>query len=209
MLFGIARDLLPRMMLPVGDFSKPQIRAMAEDLSLQVAGKPDSQEICFVASGRHAEFVGRRLSERSAETTDRSGQIVTIGGEVVGQHPGIEHFTVGQRKGLRVAMGEPYYVVAIDAPLRRVTIGPRSALACTALTATGANWLVEPPADTFDCEVQIRYRAAAVPATVQLDGDHAFRVRFAARCEGVAPGQAAVCYRGRRVLGGGWIAATA
>ena len=111
MLFGIERRLLARMMLPVGGYRKPQIRELAAKVGLRVADKRDSQEICFVTSGKHDEFVRqRRRRHRSL-----SGEIVTTEGRVVGTHPGIERFTIGQRKGLGVAMGEPYFVVRIDA----------------------------------------------------------------------------------------------
>src|SRR5690606_732478 len=124
-LFGVRRELLPRMMLPVGEYSKPQIREMARRLGLRVAEKKDSQEICFVTSGDYAEFVRRR------STSDRSGEIVTTDGQVVGQHAGIENFTVGQRKGLGVAFGEPRFVVRLEPETRRVVIGRREELACT------------------------------------------------------------------------------
>ncbi len=200
-LFGIPRALLSRMLLPVGRFAKTDIRARAEKLGLAVADKPDSQEICFVAPGEHAALVGRRLQQQGVG--DRSGDIVTVDGRRVGRHPGVEHFTIGQRKGLQVALGTPHYVVRLDADRRKVVIGPRSALACHRLTADRANWLVPPPA-RLECSVQIRYRSEPVPATVTVDEDR-FVVEFQKACYGVAPGQAAVCYDGPRLLGGGWI----
>ncbi len=207
-LFGIPRASLSRMLLPVGRFSKSEIRDLAEQLGLGVADKPDSQEICFVSPGQHAHFVGRRLAERQWGEEERGGEIVTIEGECVGRHAGVEHFTVGQRKGLRVAMGEPYYVVKIDAARREVVIGPRESLARTCLTARDANWLIPPQSDRFECAVQIRYRAAAIPAVVSLAANDTFHVEFREPCYGVAPGQAAVCFDGENVLGGGWIEST-
>src|SRR5688500_9822548 len=114
-LFGIERRLLARMLLPVGAFTKPQIRALARKIGLRVAEKKDSQEICFVTSGKHDEFVRQRR-----RGVDMSGEIVTTDGRVVGTHPGIERFTIGQRKGLGVAMGEPYFVVRIEPKSRQV-----------------------------------------------------------------------------------------
>ncbi len=200
-LFGIQRARLPRMLLPVGDYDKPVIRKMAAALGLRVAEKRDSQEICFVISGKHGEFIrGRRDAE-----CDLSGEIVTTDGRVVGRHPGIEAFTIGQRKGLGVAMGEPYFVVRIEPATRRVVIGRRAELARTELTADRTNWLVDPPTGPFRCRAKIRYNAAAIAAAAEVLPDGRLQVVFDQPCYGVAPGQAVVCYDGSRVLGGGWI----
>ncbi len=198
-LFGIPRDRLPNVLFPVGEYRKEQVRAFAAELGLRVADKPDSQEICFVPPGEHAEFVRRRTGR------DTAGDIVTTDGTVVGRHDGIERFTIGQRKGLRVALGEPYYVVRIEPRSRRVVLGRMEELACSELTASGANWLVDPPSASRRCTVKIRYRSAAEPATVHVLDPARFQVQFDEPRHGVAPGQAAVCYDGDRVLGGGWI----
>ncbi len=200
-LFGIDADLLARMMLPVGEFNKLTIRQSAANLGLAVADKKDSQEICFVTSGKHDEFVRQR---RGGD--DRSGEIVTTSGKVVGQHHGIERFTIGQRKGLGVALGEARFVVRIEPETRRVVIGSKEELACPQLTAAGVNWLVDPPSAPLRCRVQIRYNSGATPATVERLPNDRMRVTFDQPCYGVAPGQAAVCYDRDRVLGGGWIA---
>lgn len=200
-LFGVARHFLPRMMLPIGAYRKPQIRRLARELGLRVADKPDSQEICFVTSGDHAEFV----RHRRGDAIDTSGEIVLADGAVVGRHDGIEAFTIGQRKGLGVALGEPYYVTRIEAETRRVVIGRRDELARGELVADRANWLVDPPAAPFRALVQIRYNSTAEPAQVEPLGADRFRVQFDEPRYGVAPGQAAVCYDDLRVLGGGWI----
>lgn len=199
-LFGIAADLLPRMMLPVGDYEKRQIRRIATGLGLRVAEKKDSQEICFVTSGRHDEFVRSRRSG-----VDTSGEIVTTAGEVVGRHPGIERFTIGQRKGLGVALGEPRFVVRIDARTKQVVIGEKQDLARRELTAAGANWLSVPLPGPRRCLAQIRYNSPAKAATVEPLSDSRIRVTFEEPRHGIAPGQAVVCYAGDRVLGGGWI----
>ena len=199
-LFGIDREVLPRVLFPVGEHRKPEIRDIARQLGLRVAEKKDSQEICFVPDGDYARFVRTRRGEG-----DLSGEIVTTTGEVVGRHEGIEQFTVGQRKGLGVAFGEPRYVVRLDAETRRVIIGQREELLCEELTARDANWLVDPPQRPLECDVKIRYRSAAVSATVSpLEGGR-LHVRLHEPRSGVAPGQAVVCYSGDRVLGGGWI----
>lgn len=205
-LFGIKEKFLNRMLLPVGGFEKPVIREIAGRLGLNVAEKKDSQEICFVTSGKHDEFV---RSRRGDEINDGggvlAGNIVTTDGTVVGTHPGIERFTIGQRKGLGVAMGEPYFVVRIEPGTKRVVIGKIEELGRSDLTASKTNWLVEPPKGTFSCAAQIRYNSSAEPARATvLEGDR-LSVTFDEPQNGVAPGQAVVCYDGEQVLGGGWI----
>jgi tRNA-specific 2-thiouridylase len=171
-------------------------------LNLRVADKRDSQEICFVTSGDHADFVRGR---RSSENLDTSGDIALADGTIVGEHNGIEGFTIGQCKGLRVAMGDPYYVTHIDAATHRVVIGRREELARQQLSADRANWLIDPPTSPFRAQVQIRYNSAAAPALVEPLGKERFSVHFDEPRYGIAPGQAAVCYDGDQVLGGGWI----
>lgn len=197
-LFGIQREYLSRMMLPVGGFRKPQIRKIAAKLGMRVAEKKDSQEICFVTSGHHGDFVQRL---RPAET---KGDIVTTKGKVVGRHEGIERYTIGQRRRLGVAMGDPYYVVRIEPDTHRVVIGPHEELGVSELTAVDCNWLVDPPADTFRCEASIRYNSRVAPANARWS-DSRLEVNFDTPRHGVAPGQAVVIYDGDRVLGGGWI----
>ncbi|HRX83214.1 MAG TPA: tRNA 2-thiouridine(34) synthase MnmA, partial [Pirellulaceae bacterium] len=199
-LFGIERRYLSRMLLPVGGYEKSKIREIAGGLGLNVAEKKDSQEICFVTSGKHDEFVRARR-----KGIDTAGEIVTTNGQVVGEHPGIERFTVGQRKGLGVAMGEPYFVTRIDPKLNQVVIGQRDALARDELTAADTNWLVDPPAGRFRCFAQIRYNASAMPATAEVLPDRRLHIKFDEAPFGIAPGQAVVCYEDERVLGGGWI----
>ena len=198
-LFGIDRSLLPRMMLPVGDYEKPRIRELAARIGLRVADKRDSQEICFVTSGKHDEFV------RARRAADLSGDIVTTDGRVVGRHPGIERFTIGQRKGLGVAMGEPFFVVRIEPETRRVVIGRQDELARGELTANRTNWLVDEPRGPFRCRAKIRYNSPPQPATAETLPDRRLRVTFDEPRFGIAPGQAVVCYDDDRVLGGGWI----
>ena len=205
-LFGIKRKYLQRMLLPVGTYEKPFIRQIAGQLGLNVAEKKDSQEICFVTSGKHDQFVRQRRGDVIGEEGgELAGEIVTTTGEVVGHHPGIERFTIGQRKGLAVAMGEPYFVVRIDPATRRVVIGRLEELGRTALTASETNWLVDPPSGTFSCQAQIRYNSPAQPALATVLPNGRLQVEFEQPQNGVAPGQAVVCYDRDRVLGGGWI----
>jgi tRNA-specific 2-thiouridylase len=200
-LFGVQRRSLDRLCLPVGEHRKEAIRRMAADVGLRVAEKPDSQEICFVPDQDHARFV-----RQSRPGTDTSGEIVTTEGVVVGRHSGLEQFTVGQRKGLKVAFGERRYVVRLEPEPRRVVIGSLDDLARRELVAAEANWLVDPPERAFACHVKIRYRSPALAATVEPLAGNRFRILFNEPCRGIAPGQAAVCYADDRVLGGGWIA---
>ena len=201
-LFGIKRHYLERMLLPVGHYQKPIIREIAGQLGLN-AEKKDSQEICFVTSGKHDEFVRNRRSGES--DVDTSGEIVTTEGDVVGEHPGIEGFTIGQRKGLGVAMGEPYFVVRIERESRRVVIGRKDKLGRRELSASETNWLTDPPSDEFHGEAQIRYNSNSHPAQVTVRPDSKLHITFDEPQNGVAPGQAVVVYDGDRVLGGGWI----
>jgi tRNA-uridine 2-sulfurtransferase len=203
-LFGIRRELLPRMMLPVGGFEKPAIRAMATDLGLRVADKKDSQEICFVTQNRYDEFVRRH------DDSDRGGELVTSDGAVVGQHHGIESFTVGQRKGLGVALGDRKFVVRIEPESRRVVIGDREELYLRELTARDVNWLDRyiKIGESRQCYAQIRYNAAAQPATMTVLPERRVEITFDEPQFAVTPGQAVVCYDAidnQRVLGGGWI----
>lgn len=199
-LTGISKDLLPRMLLPVGGFRKTEIRKIASDLGLRVADKRDSQEICFVTTGQHAQFV------RDRSGADTSGNIVTVDGKVVGHHPGIEGFTIGQRKGIGVAMGSPYFVTAIHPENNTVVIGPHEALQRHWLVADQANWLVDFPVDVpQQVEVQIRYNSSPESATVVRSRTDGFRVEFAKPVFGVSPGQLAAIFQGTRALGCGWI----
>ena len=201
-LFGINRNYLSRVLLPIGDYRKAEIRKLADEFGMRVAAKRDSQEICFVAPGEHADFVARRRGDLQTE-----GDFISTSGEVLGRHAGIERFTVGQRKGLGIALGEPHYVVRIDATTRQVVLGKRDELACDELTADRVNWLVEPPATSFQCDAQIRYNSPASACRAEWDGQQ-LRVAFAEPRHGVAPGQAVVLYRDDVVLGGGWIRGT-
>jgi tRNA-specific 2-thiouridylase len=199
-LTGIKRHLLPRMLLPVGGFHKSQIRERAVEMGLKVADKKDSQEICFVTSGKHAEFV------RNKSSLDTSGEIVTSDGKVVGHHPGIEGFTIGQRKGLGVAMGSPYYVTAVDRMTRRVVIGPHEELACRRLKGIKGNWLGDfPVGEPTRSQVQFRYNSAPNEAWVTRDQQGGFEVDFLEDVFGVSPGQLAAVFLGSRAMGCGWI----
>lgn len=203
-LFGIEQKYLSRMLLPVGGFPKTEIRDIARGISLRVADKKDSQEICFVTSGHHGDFVRQRRGE-----IDLSGEIITTDGTVVGRHRGIENYTIGQRKGLGVALGTPHYVVKINRDSRQVVLGSHDELGKTSLQADRTNWLITPePEKPFRCQAQIRYNSAPQDATAsisEMDGEQILQVTFDQSVHGIAPGQAVVCYDGDMVIGGGWI----
>lgn len=208
-LFGIERSRLARIQFPLGDFSKDQIRQMACDWGLKVAQKKDSQDICFIPDGDHAAFLKPYKKDAAGNPLDTSGRFVTVEGKVVGEHAGIERFTVGQRKGLGVAMNERYFVTQIDPGSFDVTLGTHDQLGKRRFQAKNANWLTDVP-EEFDCQVKIRYKTAPVEATIRRlpeeeYGTDQFLVEAKENIYGVSPGQGAVCYDGLRVLGGGWI----
>jgi len=196
-LYGTTSAQLDFLRFPLGDLPKPEVRRIAADLGLEVAAKPDSQDICFVPDGDYAGLV-----KRIRPDTEAAGEIVDQAGRVLGTHPGVIHFTVGQRRGIEIGgQKEPLYVVRIEPAARRLVVGPRRALAVDALRTSDWNWLGEGQRD-----VAVKVRSLAPPIPAILDGDW---IRFRQAEYGVAPGQAAVAYDGTRLLGGGWIAETA
>jgi len=195
-LYGTTRDQLDFLRFPLGDLPKPEVRRIAAEVGLEVAAKPDSQDICFVPDGDYAGLVKRIRPE-----TEAPGEIVHVDGRVLGQHRGVVHFTVGQRRGIEVGgQSEPLYVVRIDPDQRRLVVGPRQALAVEAIRVADWNWIGEDQR-----EVTVKVRSLARPVAATVEGGW---VRFAQPEFGVAPGQAAVVYEGSRLLGGGWIAET-
>lgn len=199
-LFGIHRDLLDRVIFPVGDYEKTVIREKSLQAGLRVFDKPDSQEICFIPDNDYAGFL-----ERYRGRHDTAGEIVDTAGNVVGLHEGYERFTIGQRRGIGVAFGEPRYVVEIAADRRQVVVGTREELGRGTLSADRLNWLVADVPEQFRCLAQIRYRHKAAPAEVSITDDDRVEVVFDEPQFAIAPGQAVVFYEGDRVLGGGWI----
>lgn len=199
-LFGIRRELLPHILLPIGTYQKPDIRELARDAGLRVADKKDSYEICFVPDQDYAGFLKRY---RGYEGT--SGDFVDLAGTVLGHHEGYEHFTVGQRKGLGVAFGEPRFVVRIDPESRQVVLGQREDLASSRITVHDVNWLADRPSDLFHCEVKVRYRQQSERCRVEVHSETSATITPDSPINGVAPGQAAVFYDTDRVIGGGWI----
>ena len=196
-LYGTTREQLDFLRFPLGGMPKDEVRRIAAEVGLEVAAKPDSQDICFVPDGDYAGLVKRIRPE-----TEAPGEIVDLEGRVLGQHRGVVHFTVGQRRGIEIGgQAEPLYVVRIEPETARLVVGPRRALAVEAMRVSYWNWIGEKQSEV---SVKVRSLAPAVSATID-DG----WIRFARAEYGVAPGQAAVAYDGTRLLGGGWIAETA
>ena len=206
MLHMLGQRQLSRSLFPVGGLSKAETRALAERFGLPVASKPDSQELCFAPSGDAGGFVRSQASS----LVHPGGEVVDPQGRVLGEHDGTFAFTVGQRRGLGVAVGAPAYVLEVDASANRVVVGPRELLSRGGLRADRASWVAgEPPCDgPFEAQVRVRYRDGGVPAVVEPHGLDAFMVTFRSPQRSVAPGQSAVIDRGDEVLGGGRIVST-
>ncbi len=203
-LFSLTQAQLAQAIFPVGHMDKPSVRAYASMRQLPVASKPDSQEICFVPDGDQAAFVSRAAGERAPS----GGRIVDVAGQTLGAHEGVHHFTVGQRKGLRLAVGVPLYVVAIDADAGEVVVGPRAALEARGCMVREVNWIAgRVPEGPMRVQAQIRHRHPAAPATVLAVTDDVAEIEFDEAQYAITPGQAAVFYDGDEILGGGWIEA--
>jgi tRNA-uridine 2-sulfurtransferase len=215
-LFSTTRAQLQLLRFPLGDMAKAEVRQLAHRYGLIVADKADSQDICFVPSGRYSEFIERMWPESAVP-----GKIVHIDGRVLGEHAGVIHYTIGQRRGLGLstfgaAAGEPLYVVKLDATKAEVVVGPRSALATRRAKLRDLNWigggaLEDLAGDGRDLFVRVRSTRAPVPGFLHIDGEDVY-VDFATDEDGVAPGQACVFYASdlvdARVLGGGFVQST-
>jgi len=204
-LFELTQEQLGGALFPLGELTKPEVRAIAARAGLPVASKRESYEICFVPQkDGYASIVER---EAAIDAGSQSGEIIDVAGNVVGRHDGFYHFTIGQRRGLQIGGGpDRTYVVDVDPLTRRVTIGGAAALERSELIAERVHWISgEPPAGPIEIEARVRSRAADVAARVTPIGDGRARVEFAQKLRAVAPGQAVVFYDGDVCLGGGWI----
>jgi tRNA-specific 2-thiouridylase len=200
-LFDLTQEQLRQTLLPLGHYRKDEVRAQAARLRLNVAQKPESQEICFIPDGDYRAFLRTRLASDEA----LPGPMQTTAGEIVGEHQGLPFYTVGQRRRLGIAAGEPFYVTEVQTEHNTLVVGSRQEAMGEACTVERLNWLCSPPARALSTTVQIRYRHQPVLATVEpIDADRA-RVVFREPQFAVTPGQAAVFYDGDTVLGGGWI----
>ncbi len=196
-LFATTSEQLDYLRFPLGGMPKPEVRAIAEEMGLAVALKPDSQDICFVPNGDYASIVRKVRPEAESD-----GAIVDMEGREIGRHKGLIHYTVGQRRGLEIGgLAEPVYVIRLEPETQRVVVGPKRALAVVAARISEPNWLGEAQGRP----VMAKVRSLARPVPARMEGDW---LRFDAAEYGVAPGQAAVLYDGDRVVGGGWIEET-
>jgi len=206
-LCGLTQDQLARTMFPLGGYTKPQVRELARELGLPVAEKPDSQEICFVPNGDYASFIEAYFREQGIEPEHTRGEIVDVAGRVLGEHAGVHHFTVGQRRGLRIAAAEPLYVISTSPSDQKVVVGHNDDLLRARLIAKEVNWIsIAAITSPLRAEVKIRNKHIPAPATLYPTPDPArVEVRFDEPQRAVTPGQGAVFYDHDLVLGGGWI----
>jgi len=223
-LFGTPRDRVEEMLLPIGGMQKSRVRELAREFGLPVFDKPDSQEICFVPDNDYAGLVARRRPDAM-----QRGAILDEQGREIGTHDGHQHFTIGQRRGVPIALGTPVHVIDRDPRANTITVGPRERLLRTHCKASRTNWLMAPPAEFIACTAKVRSTATPTPARVRaFDAVHAAPAALAAEAghadnsgasarsdalevifdepvEAIAPGQAVVCYRDDELIGGGWI----
>lgn len=197
-LFTLKKSDLARTMFPVGNLTKPEVRALAEKYGLATAHKPDSQEICFVQAKSYKEFVEAAAPPEAL----RPGEIVDPEGKVLGRHDGLHGYTIGQRKGLNVGSLVPLYVLRLDAAKNQVVVGPEEKLFRRRATVSHLNWIEDAPTTAA---AKIRYRAKESPVELKSLGEGRAEVHFSVPQRAIAPGQAMVFYEGDRVLGGGWI----
>jgi len=205
-LFGLTQEQLAHTLFPLGQMTKPEVRAVARQHGLRLAEKPDSQEICFVPGGDYKRFLAAYLEEQGEPAPETAGELVAAGGEVIGRHEGIFQFTVGQRKGLGVSSPTPLYVLNIDSASHRVTVGADAELATRELHAQRVNWIsVAALAAPMRVRVKIRHRHEPAWATLEPAGEDEVIACFDEPQRAVTPGQSAVFYDQDEVVGGGWI----
>jgi tRNA-specific 2-thiouridylase len=200
----IRREMLNYLLFPMAELTKDQTRKLAANFGLHITQKKDSQEICFIPNDDYAGLLLRRCPQ-----LQQPGDVVDKTGKIVGKHDGIFRFTIGQRRGLRIAMGTPVYVVGLDAGTHTVILGSKEDLLSNRLVAKQVNWLIDTPAAPFEAVVKIRYNHAGAPATVYPKENDSVEIRFSQPVGAITPGQTAVMYiatdRGMQVAGGGWI----
>ena len=210
-LFGLTQEQLSRTLFPLGEMRKPEVRDEARRQGLTVlAEKPDSQEICFVPGGDYKRFLDAYLAEQGEQLPDTSGELVTVTGEVLGHHEGIHNFTIGQRKGLGIATGNPLYVVEIRGDQRQVVVGDGEDLLSTNFARQAPEldrlrWRGTISREPLRVHAKIRHRHEPALATVQPAGADEVLVTFDEPQRSITPGQAVVFYDGDTVVGGGWI----
>lgn len=199
-LFNLTQEQLACSAFPLGELNKDEVRDLARKWDLPVAEKPESQELCFLQGEPQGSFIQRHIPNLSA-----GGRMLDSDGQDLGEHQGVQHFTIGQRRGLGIATGEPKYVVNLDATNRVVTLGSNDELLKSAMEVQPVNWVgIAAPEGEVQARVRIRYKHAETPARI-VPGAGSCVVQFAEKQRAITPGQAAVFYDGDRVLGGGWI----
>jgi tRNA-specific 2-thiouridylase len=205
-LFGLTQEQLGRTLFPLGNMTKPEVRELARQHGLALAEKPDSQEICFVPGGDYKQFIDAYLAASGEALPDTAGELVTTGGEVIGEHHGIHNFTVGQRKGLGVATGSPLYVIQINGAEKQVVVGGEENLYSQTLRARRVNLIAAHELrEPMRVSVKIRHRHEPAAAMIEKTGDDEILVTFDQPQRAITPGQASVFYDGDVVVGGGWI----
>jgi len=209
-LFGLTQDQLSRTLFPLGEMQKPAVRLMAADAGLELAQKPDSQEICFIPGGSYSDFLKAYLDEQGRDLPDSSGELVFVGADgestVLGHHEGIHGFTVGQRKGLGISSPNPLYVLSIHPDSHAVQVGTDDQLLSTTLTANRLNWVSIPePTEPIRVTIKIRHRHEPAAATLRVTANDRIEAIFDEPQRAITPGQSAVFYQEDEVAGGGWI----
>jgi tRNA-specific 2-thiouridylase len=198
-LFGANRERIGEMILPIGHLQKSEVRELAKEFDLPVFDKPDSQEICFVPDDNYANLIAKK-----SPGSLRQGEVLDAEGNVIGEHDGQQRYTIGQRRGLGIAMSSPMYVVAKDPVMNTVTIGGEELLNTNTVLAKDVNWLIDASESWIPCTAKIRYNTPPAHGKVRAV-DNFLEVQFDEPQRGGAPGQAVVCYQGTKVICGGWI----
>jgi tRNA-uridine 2-sulfurtransferase len=205
-LFGLSQEQLSRTLFPLGEMTKPEVRDLARRHGLALAEKPDSQEICFVPGGDYKNFLDAYLAEQGEALPDTAGELVTTDGNAIGEHGGIHHFTVGQRKGLGVATGSPLYVIQIKGDTRQIVVGNQEDLYSKTMRVKKINLIsVAELNEPMRVQAKIRHRHEPASAQLEVSGGDEMTITFDQPQRAVTPGQAAVFYDGDVVVGGGWI----
>jgi tRNA-uridine 2-sulfurtransferase len=205
-LWGLTQEQLSRSEFPLGELTKEEVRALARQVNLPVAEKPESMELCFVPNGNYVQFIHAYSRESGKPVNDQEGDIVTEDGTVIGRHTGVHHYTIGQRKGLGFTTGKPIYVRAIDPEQNRIVVGEDDALRSASFEVEAVNWIsIEEPAAPIRAQVKIRHKHEPASAMVEALPDDCARITFDQPQRAITPGQAAVIYDGDVVLAGGWI----
>jgi tRNA-uridine 2-sulfurtransferase len=198
-LFNLNQEQLSRAMFPLGDLTKAEVREIAREMQLPVAEKPESQELCFLQGQPQGTFIQKHIPYLKTD-----GKMLDADGNTVAEHPGIQHFTIGQRRGLGVATGKPQYVVGIDPATNVVRLGSNDDLLKGGMKVSRVNWIAAQPAEEIQGRVRIRYKHDESSASIRPTGDGCV-ITFAEKQRAITPGQAAVFYDGDLLLGGGWI----